>query len=55
MVLLMLSLRPHYSGQRIAYHYYKDRYQPEPTLNLLLSYGFGIAAGFISMHTYSAF
>jgi RsiW-degrading membrane proteinase PrsW (M82 family) len=52
MVLLILLIAPTLFWA--AYHYYKDRYQPEPTLNLLLSYGFGIAAGFISMHTYGA-
>lgn len=37
-----------------GYHYYKDRYQPEPALNLLFSYGFGIGAGFLSVYCYTA-
>jgi len=37
-----------------GYHYYKDRYQPEPVLSLFFSYGLGIAAGFLSIHFYIA-
>lgn len=37
-----------------AYHYYKDRHQPEPISNLLLSYGLGIAAGYLGIHAYAA-
>ncbi|WP_455199977.1 PrsW family intramembrane metalloprotease [Kaarinaea lacus] len=35
-----------------AYHYYKDRHQPEPIANLLLTYGLGIAAGYLGLHAY---
>lgn len=37
-----------------AYHYYKDRHQPEPISNLLLTYGLGIAAGYLGIHAYTA-
>jgi RsiW-degrading membrane proteinase PrsW (M82 family) len=37
-----------------AYHYYKDRHQPEPMLNLLLTYGLGIGAGYLGLHAYAA-
>lgn len=35
-----------------AYHYYKDRHQPEPVRNLLLTYGLGIAAGYLGLRAY---
>jgi RsiW-degrading membrane proteinase PrsW (M82 family) len=37
-----------------GYLYYKDRYQSEPALGLLFSYGFGIGAGFLSVYFYIA-
>lgn len=37
-----------------AYHYYKDRHQPEPIANLLLTYGLGIAAGYLGIQAYAA-
>lgn len=36
-----------------AYHYYKDRHRPEPVRYLLLSYGLGIAAGYLGLQAYA--
>ncbi len=36
------------------YHYYKDRLQPEPFLNLIVCFGLGIAASFLSKLMYQA-
>jgi len=35
-----------------AYHYHKDRHLPEPAGNLLLAFGLGIAASFLSRSLY---
>ena len=35
-----------------AYHYHKDRHLPEPAGNLLLAFGLGIAASFLSKSLY---
>ena len=35
-----------------AFHYYKDRHQPEPVLNLLFTYGLGLTAGFVCPYAY---
>ena len=37
-----------------VYHWYKDRHQPEPFRNLLLSYLAGVAAGYLGLHAYAA-
>jgi RsiW-degrading membrane proteinase PrsW (M82 family) len=37
-----------------AYHYYKDRHQPEPVANLLLCFFLGIGASYFSILAYSA-
>ena len=36
------------------YHYYKDRHQPEPILNLVLCFILGIGAAFLSKMMYQA-
>ena len=37
-----------------GYHYYKDRHQPEPILNLLFCFLLGIAASYLSKYMYIA-
>jgi RsiW-degrading membrane proteinase PrsW (M82 family) len=36
------------------YHYYKDRDQAEPLVNLLLIYVLGIGSGYLGLHVYAA-
>ncbi len=36
----------------IGYYYYKDRFRPEPPLNLAASYGLGFLAGFLCYEFY---
>jgi RsiW-degrading membrane proteinase PrsW (M82 family) len=52
MKLILLLLAPTLFWA--AYHYYKDRHQPEPITNLLLSYGLGIVAGYLGLRAYLA-
>ena len=35
------------------FHYYKDRYRPEPVLNLILLYVLGVAAGHLCPYAYA--
>ncbi|KPK40819.1 MAG: hypothetical protein AMJ69_01020 [Gammaproteobacteria bacterium SG8_47] len=37
-----------------AYHYHKDRHQPEPALVLAALYGLGLAAAWFNMHVHQA-
>jgi protease PrsW len=37
-----------------VFHYHKDRQQPEPVANLLLTYALGLAAGFVCPYAYQA-
>jgi len=37
-----------------AYHLYKDRHQPEPAVNIVLTYLLGIASGWLGLRLYGA-
>ena len=37
-----------------GYHYYKDRHQPEPIVNLVICFVLGLGASYLSRYAYSA-